>query len=49
MLQLIDADRRYAPARLGNVSAEFTQLQDSGALFVALGGGWWHDTAVPAT
>jgi NodT family efflux transporter outer membrane factor (OMF) lipoprotein len=47
-LQLIDAERTYAQARLGNASAEFTQLQDSVQLFVALGGGWWHDAAVPA-
>ena len=48
VLQLIDAERTYAQARLGTARAEFMQLQDSVQLLVALGGGWWHDAAVPA-
>jgi outer membrane protein TolC len=46
VLQLIDAERSYSQARLGSASADFAQLQDTVQLFVALGGGWWHDPAV---
>jgi len=43
VLQLIDAERTYAQARLGYVTAQVEQLQDTATLFVALGGGWWQD------
>jgi NodT family efflux transporter outer membrane factor (OMF) lipoprotein len=43
VLQLIDAERTYAQARLGYVTAQIQQLQDTAGLFVALGGGWWQD------
>lgn len=46
-----DAERTYAQARLGLVSAQVQQLQDTAGLLVALGGGWWkdpHDAAAPA-
>jgi len=45
ILQLIDAERSYAQARLGSVNADMQQLEDTVDLFVALGGGWWN-TAV---
>lgn len=45
VLQLIDAERTYAQARLGLVSAQIQQLQDTAGLLVALGGGWWKDPA----
>ncbi len=45
VLQLIDAQRTYAQARLGLVSAQIQQLQDTAGLLVALGGGWWKDPA----
>jgi NodT family efflux transporter outer membrane factor (OMF) lipoprotein len=51
VLQLIDAQRTYAQARLGLVSAQVQQLQDTAGLLVALGGGWWkdpHGAAAPA-
>ena len=47
----VDAQRTYAQARLGLVSAQVQQLQDTAGLLVALGGGWWkdpHDAAAPA-
>jgi NodT family efflux transporter outer membrane factor (OMF) lipoprotein len=41
VLQLIDAERTYAQARLSFVEAQVQQLLDTASLFVALGGGWW--------
>jgi NodT family efflux transporter outer membrane factor (OMF) lipoprotein len=41
VLQLIDAERVYSQARLGDASAKVQQLEDAADLFVALGGGWW--------
>jgi NodT family efflux transporter outer membrane factor (OMF) lipoprotein len=43
VLQLIDAQRTYAQARLSLVSAQIEQLQDTAGLLVALGGAWWKD------
>ena len=48
VLQLIDAQRTYAQARLGLASAQVQQLQDTAGLVVALGGGWWKDPQAPA-
>ena len=48
ILQLISAERSYSQARIGSVSAEITQLQDTVQLFVALGGGWWN-TSIKAS
>ena len=45
ILQLIDAQRSYAQARLGLATAQVQQLQDTAGLLVALGGGWWTDPA----
>jgi NodT family efflux transporter outer membrane factor (OMF) lipoprotein len=44
-LQVLTADNQYQQARLGYIQAQALRLQDSAALFVALGGGWWN--AVP--
>lgn len=41
-LQVLMADNQYQQAYLGFVSAEGQRLQDTAALFVALGGGWWN-------
>jgi NodT family efflux transporter outer membrane factor (OMF) lipoprotein len=41
-LQVLTADNQYQQARLGLIQAQAIRLQDSGALFVALGGGWWN-------
>jgi NodT family efflux transporter outer membrane factor (OMF) lipoprotein len=44
VLQLIDAQRTYAQARLALATAVIQQYQDAAGLVVALGGGWWKDT-----
>jgi NodT family efflux transporter outer membrane factor (OMF) lipoprotein len=41
-LQVLSADSQYQQARLGFVQAQALRLQDTSALFVALGGGWWE-------
>ena len=43
VLQLIDAQRTYAQARLGLATALIQQYQDAAGLLVALGGAWWKD------
>jgi hypothetical protein len=39
---VLTADNQYQQAKLGYIQAQALRLQDTGALFVALGGGWWH-------
>ncbi len=41
-LQVLSADSQYQQARLGFVQAQALRLQDTSALFIALGGGWWE-------
>ncbi len=41
-LQVLSADSQYQQARLGFVQAQALRLQDTTALFAALGGGWWE-------
>ncbi len=41
-LQVLSADTQYQQARLGLIQAQALRLQDTTALFVALGGGWWE-------
>ncbi|MGO9312858.1 MAG: efflux transporter outer membrane subunit [Syntrophobacteraceae bacterium] len=41
-LQVLSADSQYQQARLGFVQAQALRLQDTTALFVSLGGGWWE-------
>lgn len=41
-LQVLAADAQYQQARIGLVEARARRLQDTVALFVALGGGWWN-------
>lgn len=49
VLQLIDAERTYAQAKLGLATARIQQYQDTADLLVALGGGWWEGyPAIPA-
>lgn len=43
VLNLIAAQRTYAQARLGYVSAQVQQYKDTAGLLVALGGGWWQE------
>jgi NodT family efflux transporter outer membrane factor (OMF) lipoprotein len=40
-LQVLVADGQYLLARIGYVQAVTLRLQDTVALYVALGGGWW--------
>ena len=40
-LQILSADTQFQQARLGFIQAQAVRLQDTTALFVALGGGWW--------
>ena len=40
-LQILTADNQFQQARLGYIQAQALRLQDTAALFVALGGGWW--------
>jgi len=42
VLNLIAAERTYAQARLGYVSARVQQFADTANLLTALGGGWWN-------
>jgi NodT family efflux transporter outer membrane factor (OMF) lipoprotein len=44
-LQVLSADSQYQQARLGFVQAQGLRLQDTTALFAALGGGWWDPDA----
>lgn len=41
-LQVLIADYQYQQANLGYIQAVGQRLQDTAALFVALGGGWWN-------
>jgi NodT family efflux transporter outer membrane factor (OMF) lipoprotein len=41
-LDLLDAERAYQQARLGQLKAQAQRYADTAALFQALGGGWWN-------
>ncbi len=41
-LQVLAADIQYRQARIAYLQARAQRLQDTTALFVALGGGWWN-------
>ena len=40
-LQILTADNQYQQARINVIQAQALRLQDTAALYVALGGGWW--------
>lgn len=44
-LDLLTADAQYQQARIGYLGAVAQRLQDTVALYAALGGGWWHEDA----
>ena len=44
-LQVLIADGQYLTAKIGYVQAVAQRLQDTVALYVALGGGWWNAPA----
>lgn len=41
ILQVLDAERQYAQARLGYTRAKAQRFTDTAQLFNAMGGGWW--------
>jgi NodT family efflux transporter outer membrane factor (OMF) lipoprotein len=41
VLQVLDAERQYAQARLGYTRAKAQRFVDTAQLFNAMGGGWW--------
>jgi len=41
-LQVLVADQQYRQARIAEIQGRAQRLQDTAALFVALGGGWWR-------
>ncbi len=40
-LQVLAADTQYRQARINYIQAQTQRLQDTTALYIALGGGWW--------
>ena len=42
-LQMLIANSQYQQARIGYLQAKAQRLQDTAALFVAIGGGWWNE------
>jgi NodT family efflux transporter outer membrane factor (OMF) lipoprotein len=44
-LQVLVADGQYLQAKVGYVQSIAQRLQDTVALYVALGGGWWNEPA----
>jgi len=49
-LQVLIADGQYYQAKIGYLQAQALRLQDTVALFVAIGGGWWNiEERVPGT
>jgi outer membrane protein TolC len=41
-LALLNAEQAYQQARINLVQAQANRFSDTAALFLALGGGWWH-------
>ncbi len=46
-LQVLIANGQYHQAKIGYLQAVTQRLQDTVALFVALGGGWWNAENIP--
>jgi NodT family efflux transporter outer membrane factor (OMF) lipoprotein len=46
-LALLDAQRQYQQTVVNLAQAQAARYADTAALFQALGGGWWNDTATP--
>ncbi|TAM07317.1 MAG: RND transporter, partial [Paraburkholderia sp.] len=47
-LALLDAQRQYQQTVVNLTQAQAARYADTAALFQALGGGWWNDTATSA-
>jgi NodT family efflux transporter outer membrane factor (OMF) lipoprotein len=43
-LEVINAQAQYLQTRIDFINARVQRLQDTAALYVALGGGWWNGT-----
>ncbi len=48
-LSLLNSERDYQQARIGQINAQARRYADTAALFQALGGGWWNRTKLSAT
>jgi NodT family efflux transporter outer membrane factor (OMF) lipoprotein len=48
-LSLLNSERDYQQARIGQIDAQARRYADTAALFQALGGGWWNRTDLSAT
>ena len=48
-LPLLNAERDYQQALIGQIDAQARRMADTTALFQALGGGWWNRPALAAT
>ena len=46
-LDVLNADAQYREALINEVQAAALRYQDTVALFMALGGGWWNGTGAP--
>jgi len=46
-LSLLNAEQGYQQAEINLVQAQANRYADTGALFQALGGGWWNRTDIP--
>jgi NodT family efflux transporter outer membrane factor (OMF) lipoprotein len=46
-LDMLNADTQYQQSRLAYLGAVTQRLQDTVALYAALGGGWWHADGAP--
>ncbi|HTV95510.1 MAG TPA: efflux transporter outer membrane subunit [Steroidobacteraceae bacterium] len=44
-LDVLNADAQYHQAKINDLQSIATRYQDTVALYVALGGGWWDETA----
>ncbi len=42
-VQVLIANGQYQQARIGHIQAQAQRLQDTVALYVSLGGGWWNE------
>jgi len=48
-LSLLNSERDYQKARIGQIKAIASRYSDTAALFQALGGGWWNREALSST
>lgn len=48
-LSLLNSERDYQQARIGQITAQASRYADTAALFQALGGGWWNRANLSAT